>query len=68
MKNKVYRLAYIYIDHVIDCMDIAYKEYSKAYKDAIKQMQQEEGIVSTLIYSNKNTAIVIQRKHADLVQ
>lgn len=65
MPSKIYRTAFIYENWVSDQTDFETPDYSAAYSEAIKQMKKNKLIVSVLIYSNKNTAIVIQRKYAD---
>lgn len=64
-QNKTFRVASIYSTWVTDSEDFSTTDYKDAYKFAIEQMQNNKQIVSCLIYSNKNTAIVIQRKYAD---
>lgn len=63
--RKTFRLAFIYDTWVTDDSEFETIDYSEAYKEAIKQMKKDKLVVSTLIYSNKNTAIVLQRKWAD---
>lgn len=63
--DKMYQTVNIFENHTRDTAP-CYPIYSDAYKEAIKAMQDNKEIVSVLIYSNKQTAIIVKRKHVGL--
>lgn len=65
MQNKTFRVALIYDKWVTDMDEFNSIEYSKAHAHAIEEMKNDKTVVSALIYSNRNTAIVLKRKYAD---
>jgi len=64
MKKKTFRIALIYETWVSDTETFATPHFSEAHKKACDIMRADKLIVSCLIYSNQNTAMVLQRKWA----